>query len=68
MKNFRVFTRNWWNAKWPNGGEPDAGARKTTLCYTDTEEEARAVCRQYNATHEPGKLSRKAEYTAVFHL
>jgi len=39
--------------------------RKTYLQRrVSTEEEARRICRQYNETHEPGPLSRKAEYQA----
>ena len=61
-----VFVRNWWkrNKAWPNGLEPDPGARKTTLRKGLTEAEAYQFCQEYNRTHAPGKLSRKAEYTA----
>jgi hypothetical protein len=62
---YRVFVRNWWkhNPSWPDGREPDPTARKHTLqSDVETEEEARAICREYNATHDPGPLSRKAEY------
>lgn len=60
---YRVFTRTWWveNPAWPNGREPGAG-RKHTLARVETEAEARAVAKQYNDTHDPGFLSRKAEY------
>jgi len=60
-----VFVRNWWkdNPKWPNGLEPDSGASKRVIATVDTEDEAREICKQYNLTHEPGRLSRKAEYT-----
>jgi hypothetical protein len=63
---YRVFVRNWWrqNPSWPAGLEPDPGARKTTLARVSTEEEAQELCRQYNDTHKPGRLSRKAEYTS----
>jgi len=62
---YRVFVRNWWkrNTSWPNGLEPDGGARKTTLeKNVKTEEEARRIAQQYNAAHTLGRLSRKAEY------
>jgi hypothetical protein len=64
-KAYRVFVCNWWkpNPTWPDGREPDPQARKTTLGYADTEEEAQAMCRAYNERHHPGPLSRKAEYT-----
>jgi len=61
---YRVFTRTWWkdNPSWPNGLEPGAGRPHTLQKHIKTEEEAREICREYNATHEPGRLSRKAEY------
>ena len=61
--NYKIFTRTWWkvNHQWPNGLEPHAG-RKYTIDHASTEEEARKICREYNDTHNPGKLSRKAEY------
>jgi len=61
---FQVFVRNWWklNPAWPGGLEPDGCARRYTLCYEDNEENARAVCKEYNRTQKPGRLSRKAEY------
>ena len=60
---YRVFVRNWWrdNPNYPNGLEPSPG-RKYTLDYVYTEKEARNMCREYNNTHNPGRLSRKAEY------
>ena len=70
--SYRVFVRNWWrynpSPAWSNPGspyhglEPDPGARKTTIAKGCTEEEARQVCREYNTSHAPGRLSRKAEY------
>jgi len=61
--NCNVFTRTWWkeNAAWPAGLEPAMG-RKTYIARNVTEDEARALCKEYNATHEAGRLSRKAEY------
>lgn len=70
-ETYRVFVRNWWRWKsapdrWYRGGGkhlvPDPGARKITLATHCTEEEARAHCAEYRRTHEPGPLSRKAEY------
>ncbi len=60
---FNVFTRTWWiaNPAWPNGREPGAG-RKTYRARGVTYEEARRICKEYNDTHKPGKLSRKAEF------
>ena len=60
---YKVFIRNWWRME--NGKRvPDPSARKYTYdeCIC-TEEEARELCQEYNRTHNPGKLSRKAEYT-----
>lgn len=66
---YRVFTRTWWrnndSGEWPNNLEPYAG-RQTTIAKHCTEAEAREICRQYNETHKPGRLSRKAEYTAEY--
>jgi hypothetical protein len=61
--SYRAFHRTWWrrNPAWPDGREPGAG-RKTTIARNLTEEEARQVCAEWNATHNPGPLSRKAEY------
>jgi len=60
---YRCFHRTWWvaNPSWPNGREPGAG-KKSHIAYADTVEEARAVCRSWNETHDPGPLSRKAEF------
>ena len=65
---YRVFVRNWWkeNPAWPNGLEPDGGARKTTIRKgVGTALEAREMCMEYNRTHKPGRLSRKAEYEEI---
>lgn len=63
----RCFTRTWWirNPSWPGGKEPGAGRKTTIARNVSTETEAQAICRQYNATHDPGFLSRKAEYEEV---
>lgn len=60
---YNVFVRNWWvaNKDWPDGLEPGPGP-KTHLKTVDTIEEARKECQEYNDTHKPGKLSRKAEF------
>lgn len=63
---YRVFVRNWRknNPSWPNGLEPNGVARKTTIAKNiPTEDEARSIAQRYNASHNPGRLSRKAEYT-----
>jgi hypothetical protein len=67
-ESYRVFVRNWW--RWDtidSTGQrrlaPDPGARKTTLATGCTYEEARRLCEEYAASHKPGPLSRKAEFT-----
>jgi len=32
------------------------------ICWAETETEARQICQRWNATHDPGHLSDKAEY------
>jgi hypothetical protein len=61
---YYVFTRNWWrdNPSWPDGLEPCPGRRHTIHKGIESEEEAQKICREWNATHKPGRLSRKAEY------
>lgn len=63
-KNFVVFTRTWWknNPNWPNGLEPHLG-KKRVLRRNLSESEAKALCKEWNATNKPGKFSRKAEFT-----
>ncbi len=63
-ETYRVFTRTWWrrNPSAPGGREPGAG-RQTTIARHCTYDEARSICQRYNATHKPGFLSRKAEFT-----
>jgi hypothetical protein len=61
---YSVFVRNWWkkNPDWPSGLEPDPCARKTYLAKGVTAARARELCGEYNETHKPGPLSRKAEW------
>ncbi len=63
---YHVFHRTWWkvNPAWPGGLEPHPGT-KYTIAFVDEELEARDLCQEYNETHEPGKLSDKAEYERV---
>jgi hypothetical protein len=62
--SFKVFTRTWWknNPNYPNGLEPCAGRKAVIAKRVATEKEARAICKRYNDSHDPGRLSRKAEY------
>jgi hypothetical protein len=63
---YHVFTRSWWKIVKGQYGQtsrvPYMG-RKTTLAHVNTEQQARAICKQYNESHNPGPTSRKAEYT-----
>lgn len=61
---YHVFTRTFWKAndKWPDRREPCLGRKHTLQDDVETEEEARAICKDYNDSHDPGFLSRKAEY------
>ena len=57
-----VFTRNFYRVE--NGQLiVDPRARKHTLARVEDEDQAIDICREYNDTHKPGRLSRKAEYT-----
>lgn len=64
MPTYAVFVRNWWkkNPNWRNGLEPDHNAEKEYLGRDLTEQEAREMCAEYNASNDPGELSRKAEF------
>ncbi len=61
---FTVFHRTWWrdNPNYPNGLEPSIGVSYVIKHRVETEDEARAICKEWNNSHEPGRLSRKAEY------
>jgi len=63
---YKVFIRNWWQYDRNGNIVPDSSARKYTLDYVSSEEQARKLCAEYNTTHKPGKLSRKAEYTSNY--
>ena len=62
---YRVFTRNWWRINEYGQKVPAPNARKHTLCHTNSETMARAVCKRYNDENDPGLLSRKAEYMEI---
>lgn len=65
---YRVFIRRWWREAGPgdekcsNGLVPNSGDRGRRIARVKTEAEARDICRAWNASHEPGRYSRKAEY------
>jgi hypothetical protein len=60
---YNVFHRTWWaeNPSWPKGLEPCLG-KKHKLAKNVSYEIARAICKDWNSEHEPGKLSDKAEF------
>ncbi len=64
MSKYTCFVRNWWYRGTDGKLHPHPGARKTTVRRGLTYNEARQFCQEYNATHNPGPLSRKCEFTA----
>lgn len=60
--SYRIFKRAWWRKDSAGKIVPNPGARKTTLMYVNTEEEARKYCREYNAENPCDWRSIKAEY------
>lgn len=60
---YKLFIRNWWRKSANGVMVPDPGARKTTMGFVHTQEDAKARCKEYNESHDPGPLSRKMEYT-----
>ena len=63
---YKVFHRTWWreNKDWPNGLEPHIG-KSHYICKVRTEGEAIDACQAWNANHDAGRYSDKAEYTKV---
>jgi hypothetical protein len=59
---FDVFVRNWWRRNEYGQLVPHPKARKTYLARHVTYDDARLICSDYNTTHRPGALSRKAEF------
>lgn len=64
-ESYATFTRTWWTWRYRTNGTryrvPGAGPRRyhgRNLTY----DEARAMCYQWNTTHDPGPLSRKMEF------
>lgn len=60
---YNVFVRNWWT-RTANGRTPGAG-RKRYLARGVSEDRARQLCQEYNESHNPGFLSRKAEFESA---
>jgi hypothetical protein len=65
---YTVFTRTWYkkDPKNPKNNIPNPGARRTKIDTARTEAEAREKCEKWNNAHNPGRFSRKAEYTSDF--
>lgn len=67
---YTIFVRNWWKIVTDRYGtkrkEPDTNARRTVIGYANSIQEAQDICREYNQAHDPGPLSRKAEFTDDF--
>ena len=63
MKTYDCFVRTWWreNPSWPQGLEPCLG-EKTYIAHGLSWSEARETCEEYNNSHDPGRLSEKAEF------
>lgn len=62
---YRVVITNWWketaDPNWPDGLEPDGGIVRVLMTGIETEARAREIARGWNAVHNPGRLSTKAE-------
>lgn len=61
MDTYTVFVRDWYiyndkGQRVPGPGEREILAEGVTLA------EARAMCKEWNDEHDPGPLSRKAEF------
>ena len=66
MPKYKVFHRKWWkyNPNFPDKREPHLG-KEYFICWADSYESARDICRVWNANHKPGKYSDKAEFYQV---
>jgi len=62
-KNYRVFHRTWWklNPSWPSGLEPHLG-NKALIGFAEDQDEARSMCKEWNAEHDEGRFGDKAEF------
>lgn len=59
-RRFEVFHRTWWQAP----GVPGVG-ESHHIGWAQTEARARYLCRRWNASHDAGPLSDRAEYSAA---
>ena len=65
-KAFACFHRTWWapNPEWPDGREPQPGAKIVIARNIPTEDEARRICADWNRAHAEGPMADRAEYEA----
>lgn len=64
LKTYHCFHRTWWkesDSSWPNRLEPQLG-EKHTLAEGVSYDDALAICKAWNRSHEPGRLNDKAEF------
>ncbi len=63
VNNYDVFVRDWCipNPRWPDGREPHAGD-KEYIARNVSWSTDREICADYNESHDPGPMSRKAEF------
>jgi hypothetical protein len=65
---YDVFVRDWWRPAergepgWPYNKVPYPGAPKRYIAKGVSYNEARVLCAEYAADHDPGPMSRKAEF------
>ena len=66
MTKYKVFHRTWWkyNRDYPDNREPNLGKEKF-ISWAYSYESAQDICRVWNANHDPGKYSDKAEFYQV---
>ena len=64
MDKYNVFTRNWYTWGYENGKRVKIcrAGRKSYIKRGVTRDQARDICKVYNNNHNPGVLSRKAEF------
>jgi len=62
-QTYYCFVRTWWkpNKSWPDGREPSA-SKGRTIRKNLSHDEAIQFCKEWNASHNPGKWSKKCEF------
>jgi len=63
--SYKVFHRTFWkrNPSWPGGREPAFGRKITIRKNVPTIDQARDICRVWNANHPEGLTADRAEFT-----